>query len=101
MCFRCGLCCHEKTVSSRTATYHVNSPCIMLDIHTKTCKVYSNRFKENTRCQSVNLFKAMFASYLPRDCAYVKWAEKHHIRFVRKLDFVYISSDLRETQLDD
>ncbi|MBL7005958.1 MAG: hypothetical protein ISR78_02625 [Spirochaetia bacterium] len=101
ICSRCGMCCHEKTVSSGTAVYHVNSPCIMLDKKTNTCKVYDNRFTEIPRCQSVNLCKAMFASYLPPDCAYVKWAERHHIRFARKLDFVYIPSDLPDTQLDD
>jgi len=101
MCTRCGLCCHEKTVSSKTATYHLDSPCIMLDTKTNLCKVYSNRFIEHPRCKSVNLFKAMFASYLPPDCAYVQWAEKHYIRFVRKLEFFYISSALCDTQLDD
>jgi len=101
ICSQCGLCCHEKTVSSKTATYHLGTPCIMLDTDTNLCKVYNNRYKEHPRCQSVNLFKAMFASYLPPSCTYVQWAEKHHIRFVRKLEFIYISSEDCESKLDD
>ncbi|MCK5156034.1 MAG: hypothetical protein KAQ69_06340 [Spirochaetales bacterium] len=101
VCTKCGLCCHEKTVSSRSVTYHLETPCVMLDPETNLCRVYDNRFREHPRCRSVNLFRAMFSTYLPQECAYVQWAKKHHMRFARDVEFFYIPSFRDDTLLDE
>lgn len=81
ICKRCGLCCHEKLLYDDKILYFVNCPCEYLDKKKRICSVYENRFKVCKECRKVNLFRAMFASYLPSCCAYVKWAKRYHIRF--------------------
>lgn len=99
MCFRCGLCCHEKLIYDDEIVFDLSSACEYLDTETNLCKVYDNRFKICKRCNKVNLIRAMFASYLPSTCAYVRWAKEHHIRFVKEKPEVFVFDD--SLSLDD
>ncbi|MCF7942705.1 MAG: hypothetical protein K9M84_13920 [Spirochaetia bacterium] len=92
-CNRCGLCCHEKTISGSQVWYDMDSWCRFYDPETRTCTVYAQRFSKEVRCRSVNLFRAMFASYLPPTCGYVQWAVAHHLRFAPYRRIHYCSED--------
>ena len=84
ICEKCGLCCYEKhnrfiktshkkepSVSSR---YYVDmdEPCPYLDQQTNLCTVYERRFEVCRECGKLSFFRAVFAGYLPENCAYVK-----------------------------
>jgi uncharacterized protein len=101
ICLKCGRCCCEKHIRGNSVIYDLGDPCTFLDTDTGLCRVYSSRYEQNPRCQPVGPFKAMFASYLPRDCAYVQWARRHHIRWAVKRNISYIHEDLRDGKLDD
>ncbi len=102
-CTKCGLCCHEKAVYGRQLVIDLDSWCEFFDPHTKTCKVYVQRFTQSKRCEKMSRWKAMFASYLPDSCAYVQWAKEHHIRFAlkRKLRFIHSMTYPSEDSDDD
>ncbi len=85
LCARCGLCCYEKTLETNRLMYHLDAPCRCLDEQTMTCRIYTERFRENRDCRKMTILKAMFASYLPDSCGYVQWARRHRIRFARRL----------------
>ncbi len=99
MCERCGLCCHEKLIYDDEIVFDLSSACEYLDKETNLCTVYEDRFKVCKRCNKVNLFRAMFAPYLPLSCAYVRWAKEHHIRFAKEKPEVFVFDD--EPSLDD
>ena len=85
LCSRCGLCCFEKhhrfrkssrgrTVPAVSSLYYIDldEPCAFLDTESRLCTEYNQRFKVCRDCGRLTLFHALFAGYLPRDCAYVK-----------------------------
>jgi len=75
------MCCHEKAVYGRLLVIDLDSWCEFFDPETKRCKVYAERFSKSNRCKKMTYLRAMFASYLPPDCAYAQWAAQNHIRF--------------------
>lgn len=82
-CIRCGFCCHEKAVYGRNLVIDLDSWCEHFDPKTRQCTVYTERFIRNERCRKMTVWKAMFATYLPDNCAYVSWAKQNHLRFAR------------------
>jgi len=89
ICRRCGLCCFEKhhtfrkspggkTVPSASDRFYIDldEPCAFLDTKSRLCSVYENRFKVCRDCGRLTVFHALFAGYLPRDCAYVEKFQK-------------------------
>ncbi len=88
ICTNCGLCCHEKAVDKNFLLIDTNAACSFYDSVNKRCKVYDKRFEKCSRCLKVTPWRACFASYLPSSCAYVRWAEAHHIRFARKRETI-------------
>lgn len=94
-CQKCGLCCHEKVRYGRELVFDLDSWCEFFDPATRSCSVYFERFKKSTRCKPVTKLKAMCATYLPDECAYVKWARARHIRlaFPRRIRFIHSRSD--------
>jgi len=89
ICRRCGLCCFEKhyrfrrsprgnTAPSASSRFYIelDEPCSYLDTETRLCTVYRNRLKVCRACGRLTLFHALFAGYLPRDCAYVRKFQK-------------------------
>lgn len=91
ICRKCALCCHEKVVFPDSILIDLDSPCEHLDKETGLCSVYDRRQSACSRCMKVTPLRAMFASYLPPVCAYAEWAERHHIRFVRKREMIFTS----------
>jgi uncharacterized protein len=89
-CNRCGLCCHEKTIIGNEVIFDMDSYCEFYDPKTHQCTIYLERLEKSNRCKRVTWSKAMFASYLPDECAYVQWARSHHLRFAirRRIRFV-------------
>ena len=81
ICARCALCCYERTITPDEVIIDLSSPCQYLDEDSRLCTVYDDRFTICPRCNKLSLFHAMFSSSLPPSCAYIAWAEKHHIRF--------------------
>ncbi len=94
-CHQCGMCCHEKTIVGKDIIYNLDQWCEHYDPETKLCRIYAKRLTEHARCKSVNIYRAMFASYLPPTCGYVEWAQKNHLRFApyRRIQYVRESSD--------
>lgn len=101
MCLKCGLCCHEKVIIGDNVIYDLDSYCQHFDIKTKECKIYFERLEKESRCRRVNLFRAMFAPYLPESCAYVQWARKKHLRFAPKRHIHFTHQDRGSGQDDD
>ena len=95
ICLECGQCCCEKVLSkiiksknrrvpgvvsiNRRYFIDFSRPCAYLDIESGSCLVYSARFRTCSSCIPMTIFHALFADYLPDDCAYVK-----KFRFWRK-----------------
>lgn len=95
ICLGCGQCCCEKVparlikkkarripgVVSVNNKFYIDysRPCSFLDIETGDCLVYNQRFKVCKNCVPMTIFHALFADYLPDDCAYVR-----KFRFWRK-----------------
>ena len=75
----------------RQLVIDLDSWCEFFDPKTKQCTVYVERFTKSNRCKKMTYLRAMFASYLPDSCAYVKWAKANHIRFAphRMLRFIH------------
>ncbi len=88
ICTRCGLCCHEKVVLPDCLLIDMDAACSFYDRETGLCTVYEDRFNACPRCLKVTPLRAMAADYLPPSCAYVRWAERHHLRFARKREMV-------------
>ncbi len=93
-CNRCGLCCHEKVIVGDSVVYDLDSYCQYYDPKTHQCTIYLERLEIEQRCKRVTRFSAMFASYLPDTCAYVKEAREKHLRFARKRTIHFARSSL-------
>ena len=66
-------------IDRRTYLLELDSPCAFLDDDGR-CSVYEERFARCPSCRKMTLFRAVFATWLPPQCAYVQWARRHHIR---------------------
>jgi hypothetical protein len=71
-CHRCGLCCYEKEYRGKTLVTIYSRPCRYLDIGSKLCAVYESRFDACAQCRKMTVFRAIFVSWLPPSCGYVK-----------------------------
>ncbi len=48
------------------------APRAFLDVKTRRCTVYENRFDVCAQCNRVTLRHALFADHLPEGCAYTR-----------------------------
>ena len=88
ICAQCGSCCHEKVrLSKNRYLYYENIKCPHLR-DDGSCEVYHERFCVSPSCKKMTLLRAMTATWLPPDCAYVEWAKRHHIRFAPECEWV-------------
>lgn len=88
ICTGCGLCCHDKVrIDRRTYLLELDSPCAFLDDEGR-CSVYEERFARCPSCRKMTLFRAVFATWLPPQCAYVQWARRHHIRLSPRHEWI-------------
>ena len=71
-CLRCGLCCYEKEGRGRSVVTNYRRPCVHLDVATRLCTVYENRFEICAQCRRMTLVHALFVKWLPQGCGYVR-----------------------------
>ena len=69
------------------AAHELDSPCAFLDDDGR-CSVYEERFARCPSCRKMTLFRAVFATWLPPQCAYVQWARRHHIRLSPRHEWI-------------
>jgi len=72
LCARCGLCCYQKEIRGRTVITNWRVPCRFLDESTKKCTVYESRFEACADCRKMTLSHALFTTWLPESCGYVR-----------------------------
>lgn len=73
LCHGCGACCYEKEEGEDSVIFiDFDKPCPYLDVDSKLCTVYENRFKVCKECTRLGAWHALFARWLPPDCGYVK-----------------------------
>ena len=73
LCVHCGQCCYSRSFSAAgEIVIDHTKPCEFLEEETLLCSVFENRFRECSRCKSVNLFRALFNPLLPPNCAYAQ-----------------------------
>ena len=68
-CLKCGRCCQRK-IRYPDGVVAVSMACEHLDIVTRKCRVYRDRFKVNPKCLRIK--DAIEKRVLPNDCPYVK-----------------------------
>ncbi len=68
-CRRCGRCCYEK-VEFEGEIYFTDTPCEMLDLETRLCRVYAQREQVRRGCVALTP-RLVRKGFLPCDCPYV------------------------------
>lgn len=68
ICRRCGKCCAEK-VEIDGEMYLTRHMCRFLDLKTRRCSVYPERFRAEPDCRST--FEGLPRMIFPADCPYV------------------------------
>jgi hypothetical protein len=71
LCRGCGSCCFEKIEDERGTIFYTRTPCRYLDVVTRQCRVYGNRFIINPECVKLTPDLVPTLRWLPRDCGYV------------------------------
>jgi len=77
LCHRCGQCCFEKKIDEQGRVHPTRTPCRFLDIHSRLCRVYSQRITAEADCIPLTPETVAELDWLPSDCAYVKWLGQH------------------------
>ena len=81
LCRQCGLCCYEKERRERMApggrrrrevVTDFRKPCRYLDISSRRCTVYAERFHACRECRRMTVRHALFVKWLPPRCGYVQ-----------------------------
>lgn len=72
LCRGCGECCFEKIEDERGTIFYTMKPCRYLDVDTRHCRIYDNRFTINPECVKLTAELVPTLRWLPRDCGYVK-----------------------------
>jgi uncharacterized cysteine cluster protein YcgN (CxxCxxCC family) len=70
-CRGCGECCLEKIEDERGTIFYTLKPCRYLDVETRQCRIYHNRFAINPECVKLTPELVTTLRWLPRDCGYV------------------------------
>lgn len=71
LCRGCGSCCFEKIEDERGTIFYTQTPCRYLDVVTRQCRIYENRFVINPECVKLTPELVPTLRWLPRDCGYV------------------------------
>lgn len=72
LCRGCGLCCYEKDRHGGSVTTNWRAPCRYLEVSTRRCTVYGERFRVCPECRRMTLLHALFTPWLPASCGYVR-----------------------------
>jgi len=71
LCRGCGSCCFEKIVDEQGTIFYTQTACRYLDVVTRQCRIYDNRFAINPECVKLTAELVPTLRWLPRDCGYV------------------------------
>ena len=69
-CRTCGSCCFEKFENDRGTIFYTQTPCRYLDVVSRRCRVYNNRFAINPECIKLTPELVATLRWLPSDCGY-------------------------------
>lgn len=69
-CHGCGSCCFEKLENDRGTIFYTQTPCRYLDVVTRQCRIYENRFSINPECVKLTAALVETLRWLPSDCGY-------------------------------
>jgi uncharacterized protein len=72
LCTHCGRCCYEKDCRGGRVVTDWRKPCLHLNTRTHECTVYERRFAVCPQCRKMTLYHALFVSWLPERCGYVR-----------------------------
>lgn len=70
LCRRCGRCCFEKLEDERGRVTYTTTACRYLDLDSRCCKVFENRFRINPECIALTPELVCTLDWLPDDCGY-------------------------------
>ncbi len=76
LCKQCGECCFEKRIDRKGRILTTSIPCRFLDIHTRRCRVYPDRFAHEEDCIKLTPENVPDFDWLPEDCAYRQFLKK-------------------------
>lgn len=71
LCHGCGSCCFEKIEDERGTIFYTLKACRYLDVETRQCRIYHNRFTINPECIKLTAELVPTLRWLPRNCGYV------------------------------
>jgi uncharacterized cysteine cluster protein YcgN (CxxCxxCC family) len=72
LCRQCGACCYRKEWRGAALVVNWNAPCRFLDAASRRCTVYERRFQACPDCRQMTLGHALFTTWLPDGCGYVR-----------------------------
>jgi len=75
ICRRCGECCFEKKLDNKGTVLTTRVPCRFLDIHSRACRVYPQRFQVEEDCIKLTPDNLPELDWLPTSCAYRKYLD--------------------------
>lgn len=70
ICRQCGRCCFEKIEDERGRVTYTSTACRYLDLDSRCCKVFENRFRVNPECIALTPELVCTLDWLPDDCGY-------------------------------
>ena len=70
LCRRCGRCCFEKIEDERGRVTYTTTACRYLDLDSRQCKIFENRFRINPECIALTPELVCTLDWLPDDCGY-------------------------------
>jgi uncharacterized cysteine cluster protein YcgN (CxxCxxCC family) len=71
LCLGCGECCFEKIEDDNGTIFYLMTACRYLDLETRQCRIYENRFIINPDCVKLTANLVPTLRWLPRDCGYL------------------------------
>jgi uncharacterized cysteine cluster protein YcgN (CxxCxxCC family) len=71
LCRQCGRCCFEKYEDARGKITYTQIPCRYLDVVSRRCKIFEQRFRINPSCVKLTPELVLKLAWLPRDCGYL------------------------------
>jgi len=75
LCHQCGECCFEKIIDDNGHIITTKIPCRFLDIHTRQCRIYPERFRHEEDCIKLTPENVPKLKWLPASCAYRHFLE--------------------------
>lgn len=70
-CRGCGECCFEKIEDDHGTIFYLLTACRYLDVATRQCRIYDNRFAINPECVKLTPELVSTLRWLPRNCGYL------------------------------